>query len=309
MKLKKSLIPILALIFQLTQSFAQDKNYEEWYLTTKDSVAIFVKEIKSQSKDTVIVIHGGFGANQDYMLDAIKGLEKKFHFILYDQRGSLLSPAPFEKLTFQKNVNDLFELITELKVKKAKLLCHSMGTQVGMEFAKQHPELISNLVPTGTLIPNAKSSKDVFSNQVNNNIDFLASRPEVKKLKKYYLDNKANLSDKEKTEYWRISFAESNIYDMSKWKLLKGGQIYYNQEASVMDETVNWNFDYRSILDSLKTTIIQGQYDFLDFNLLNFKEQIKEFKNIDLKIIPNAGHNAWIDKPKSFKKYLKRALK
>jgi proline iminopeptidase len=76
MKLKKSLIPILALIFQLTQSFAQDKNYEEWYLTTKDSVAIFVKEIKSQSKDTVIVIHGGFGANQDYMLVAIKGLGK-----------------------------------------------------------------------------------------------------------------------------------------------------------------------------------------------------------------------------------------
>lgn len=283
---------------------AQDKNYEEWYLTTKDSINIFVKEIKSQSKDTVIVVHGGFGANHDYMLDAIKGLEKKFHFILYDQRGSLLSPAPIEKLTFQKNVNDLFELITELKIKKVKLLCHSMGTLVGMEFAKQHPELISNLILTGSVTSNAKSSKDVFSEQMGKNLDFLANRPEVKSLKKYYIENKPILSDKERTEYWRINFAEGNIYDISKWKLLKGGQIYYNQQASVMAETVNWDYDYRTLLDSLETTIIQGQFDFFDFNLLNYKEQIKEFKNIEIKIIPNAGHNSWIDNPKLFKKYI-----
>ncbi len=306
--MKKSLLLILLLIFHFKQSFAQDKNYEEWYLTTKDSVKIFVKEIKSRSKDTVIVVHGGFGANHDYMLDAIKGLEKKFHFILYDQRGSLLSPAPIEKLTFQKNVNDLFELITELKLKKVKLLCHSMGTLVGMEFAKQHPELISNLILTGALISIAKSSKDVFSDQVNKNLAFLANRPEVKNLKKYYKENKTILSDKEKTEYWRINFAEANIYDMSKWKLLKGGQIYYNQEASVMAETVDWNYDYRGLLDSLKTTVIQGQFDFLDFNLLNYKNQITEFKNIKIKMIPNAGHNSWIDKPKLYKKHLNKAL-
>ena len=212
--MKKSLLLILILIFQFKKSSAQDKNYEEWYLTTNDSVKIFVKEIKSQSKDTVIVVHGGFGANHDYMLDVIKGLEKKFHFILYDQKGSLLSPAPIEKLTFQKNVNDLFELITELKLKKIKLLCHSMGTLVGMEFAKQHPELISNLILTGTLISNTKSSKDIFSDQVTKNLAFLANRQEVKNLKNYYIENKTTLSDKEKTEYWRINFAEANIYDM-----------------------------------------------------------------------------------------------
>ena len=95
---------------------------------------------------------------------------------------------------------------------------------------------------------------------------------------------------------------------MSKWKLLKGGQIYYNQQASIMAETVNWDYDYRSLLDGLKTTIIQGQYDFLDFNLSNYKEKTKEFKNIEIRMIPNAGHNSWIDNSKLFRKYLVSSL-
>lgn len=246
------------------------------------------------------------------MLDAIKGLESKFHFILYDQRGSLLSPAPKEKLTFQKNVNDLFELVTKLKLKKVKLLCHSMGILVGMEFLKQHPDLVSNIVLTGAIIPKSDSSKSVFSEQVDKNLSFLSNRPEVVKLKQYYediyKDSPETLTDKERTEYWRINFAAANIYNISRWNLLKGGRIYYNQDAAIMAETVNWNYDYRENLNKIKTTVIQGQYDFLGFNAELYQEQIKEFKNIKLKIISNAGHNSWIDNPKLFKKYLKQGL-
>jgi len=287
---------------------AQDKHYEEWYLTTKDDISIFVKEIRSPGKDTVIVVHGGFGANHEYMLDAIKGLESKFHFVLYDQRGSLLSPAPVEKLTFQNNVSDLYELATELKLKKVKLLCHSMGTLVCMEFAKLHPALVSNIVLTGSILPKAESSKSVFSDQVNKNLEFLANRPEVKNQKKYYVDNKATLTDKEKTESWRISFAEGNIYNVSKWRFLKGGKIFYSQKAAVMAETVNWNYDYRPTLNALEPTVIQGQFDFLGFDSTAYREQTKEFKKIELKQIPNAGHNSWIDNSVLFKKYLSAGL-
>ena len=105
---------ISVILFTVILSFnsvAQDKSYEEWYLETKDSLDIYVRGIGT-GKDTVIVVHGGFGANHDYMLDAIKGLETKYHFVLYDQRGSTLSPAPIEKLTFPKNVEDLYLLLS-----------------------------------------------------------------------------------------------------------------------------------------------------------------------------------------------------
>lgn len=302
--MKKNLF-ILVFAFLASLSIkAQDINYEEWYMNTSDSVRIYVKELKSISNDTVIFVHGGFGANHDYMLDALKGLEKEFHFILYDQRGSLLSPAPIDKLTFKKNVNDLYELVTKLKLKKVKLVCHSMGTLVGMEFAKLYPNLVSKLVLAGAIIPKAENIYDVFSEQMRRNQEYLENRDEVKKEEKYYLDKKENLTDKEKTELWRISFAMANIYTISKWRLMKGGQIYYNQDVSIMSQTVNWDYDYRNTLNSLNVTVIQGQFDFLDFNLTKYKEQVKEFKNIKLEIIPNAGHNSWIDNPELFKKYL-----
>lgn len=298
---------------------AQDKNYCEWYLQRED-VDIFVKELGT-GKDTVIVVHGGFGANHDYMLDAIKGLEKKIHFVLYDQRGSLLSPTKKENLTFQKNVDDLYSLVKALKLKNAKILCHSMGTLVGMELTKQHPELVSNLVLTGTIAPRSDSLRSVFSERYEKQIYFLTKRQEVAELIKPFKDKgvdslksisdieKFKFSHKELTEYWRINFAAANIYDIKKYNLLKGGRAYYNQDASAIVETVNWNYDYRSVLNNTKTTIINGAYDFLDFNGDNLKALLDEFPNIRLEIIPNAGHNSWVDNPKLFKQYLLKAIK
>lgn len=309
----------LFLLFFLYNLSAQDKNYSEWYLQRED-VDIFVKELGT-GKDTVIVVHGGFGANHDYMLDAIKGLEERFHFILYDQRGSLLSPTKKENLTFQKNVDDLFDLIKALKIRKAKILCHSMGTLVGMEFVKQHPELVSNLVLTGAIIPKSDSLKSVFSERYNKQVSFLLNRQEVAEQIKPFKDKgvdslksisdieKSKFSHKDLTEYWRISYAAVNIYDINKYNLLKGGRAYYNQDASAMVETVNWDYDYRGAMNSTKTTIINGAYDFLDFNGDNLRTLLNGFPNIRLAIIPNAGHNSWVDNPKLFRHYLLKALK
>lgn len=119
--MKKNLF-ILVFAFLASLSIkAQDINYEEWYMNTSDSVRIYVKELKSISNDTVIFVHGGFGANHDYMLDALKGLEKEFHFILYDQRGSLLSPAPIDKLTFKKKRKRPLRISYKAKAKESKI--------------------------------------------------------------------------------------------------------------------------------------------------------------------------------------------
>jgi pimeloyl-ACP methyl ester carboxylesterase len=291
----------------LTMAAAQDRRYEEWYLRTSDSVDIYVKEWFG-GKDTVIVVHGGFGANHIYMEDAVAGLESKYHFVFYDQRGSLLSPAPVSKLTFQKNVNDLYELVRQMKLTKVKLLCHSMGTMVGMEFARQHPEMVETMVLTGAMPPVADGYEDVFDIKVQKNMDFLAKRPELVSLKEYYRQKGNNLTDKERTEYWRIGYAETHIYDVKRWRLIKGGRVFYNEKASVMDETTPWKYDYRLVLDEAFTTIINGEYDFMDFSGDRTSVQIKDYIRMSLKVIPNAGHTCWIDQPEAFQYQLTKAL-
>lgn len=115
------------------------------------------------------------------------------------------------------------------------------------------------------------------------NQEYLENRDEVKKEEKYYLDKKENLTDKEKTELWRISFAMANIYTISKWRLMKGGQIYYNQDVSIMSQTVNWDYDYRNTLNSLNATVIQGQFDFWTSTSLNIKNKSKNLKILNWK--------------------------
>lgn len=316
--MKKTILVTFTLL-QFALLFSQDKNYSEWYLQRED-VEVFVKEIGT-GKDTVIVVHGGFGANHDYMLDAINGLHKKYHFVFYDQRGSLMSPTKKENLTFQKNVGDLYALISELQLKKAKIFCHSMGTLVGMEFTKQHPDRVSHLVLAGAVLPKADSLQSIFSEKYHQHNVLLENRKEVKQLlapfKAKGVDSLKSIKDirayqfshKELTDFWRIKFASVNLFDVSKYHLLKGGKAYFKNSASAMSETVDWNYDYRSVLNNIKTTIINGDHDFFDFNGEEFRPLLKSYDNIELKIIPDAGHSSWVDKPKLFQKFLKKALK
>ncbi|WP_153393903.1 alpha/beta fold hydrolase [Chryseobacterium vaccae] len=307
---------VFCVIALCNQAFGQSKNYSEWYLRTPDSLDaynqdIYVRELGT-GKDTVVVIHGGFGANHDYMLDAIEGLEKKYHFVLYDQRGSLLSPGPKEKLTFQKNVNDLDLLIKQLGNKNVKIMAHSMGTLVAMEYLQQHPEKVSNLILAGAILAKSDSMMSVFSKRQNEQVKFLSSRPEVKALPIYkrYKELKGKFtSDRERTDFNRMAFAASNIYRIDRYKLMRGGFHYYKEEASVMSETVNWKYDYRNSLnDNAKTTIIFGDHDFLDFNGEVYQEQIKNHKKINFRLIKSAGHNIWVDQPEIFRKELDMAL-
>jgi pimeloyl-ACP methyl ester carboxylesterase len=301
---------LLAIVYLMSFSLhAQDENYEEWYLLTKDTQRIFVKELGS-GKDTLILIHGGFGANHDYLIDISKGLEKKYHFVFYDQRGSLLSPVSDSLIIFQKNVDDLLSLTKALKIKRAKLICHSMGTLVGMEFQKQHPELVEKLVLIGSIPIKADSAETIFSEQMVKNIQWLESQKKYTDLITKYENRKNDLTDKERTELWRIKFAVANIYNIDNWKLMKGGWAYYNQKTgSLMSQSFNFNYDYSLSLTKNKfsTTLIQGQYDFLDFNAKNHKNAIGNL-SIQLVTIPNAGHNIWVDQPEMFRNELIKAL-
>jgi pimeloyl-ACP methyl ester carboxylesterase len=91
---------------------------------------------------------------------------------------------------------------------------------------------------------------------------------------------------------------------------MRGGFHYFKEDASVMVSTVNWKYDYRETLNNYaKTTIIFGDYDFLDFNGAVHQALIKGYENIKFKLINSAGHNIWIDEPKKYKTELDKALK
>jgi len=64
---KNKIVFIFLLSLTFLKSKTQYEKFKEWYLNTTGSVSIFVEEIVSVSKYTVIVVHGGFGANHNWV--------------------------------------------------------------------------------------------------------------------------------------------------------------------------------------------------------------------------------------------------
>ena len=136
-----------------------------------------------------------------------------------------------------------------------------------------------------------------------------------KKYEEWYFNTKDSLriylSPREATRKWKIQFASVNSYQLNKsLQNFKGGMAYYNQRvANAMPKTVNWNYDCRDAMNKNgKITIINGEYDFMDFGSTTYSENIKNYPSIDLQVIPTSGHNVWSDEPEHFKKELEKAL-
>src|SRR5690606_25825353 len=80
-----------------------------WYFPTEDGQArLYVTQIGKG--DTIITLHGGPGNDFHYLVDAVRNNIHENTFVLFDQRGSLMSPVKdslVSSLTINKLVDDL----------------------------------------------------------------------------------------------------------------------------------------------------------------------------------------------------------
>src|ERR1700744_3876966 len=170
---------ILALVTAALLSATPDV----WYLPTEDNKArLFVEEIGSASAPPVVVLHGGWGAEHSYLEPVLKLHAGTAHrFVLYDQRGSLLSPvADAHELTVQQQIDDLDLLRRTLGIEKITLFAHSMGTYLAMAYSHSHPDHVRALILTGTLPARTpEGGAAAFWNAANAYGQSLMERPAV----------------------------------------------------------------------------------------------------------------------------------
>src|SRR5215204_6021238 len=117
---------------------------EEWDYVADDGVRHYV--IEFGRGDTVVVLHGGWGGEHSGLIDAVRPLSDRFHFVLYDQRGSLRSAAPESTIAVDRLVRDLDGLRRQLRQERIALLAHSMGSALGYAYLAGHPDRVRGLV-------------------------------------------------------------------------------------------------------------------------------------------------------------------
>ena len=170
------------------QSSSDFANREEWWILNDDGCSLYVTEYGEG--DTVVIIHGGFGGEYSYLLDAFSGFESNYHLVFYDQRGSLRSPynvydnggsdqCPDSLISLDAHVEDLEHLRTELGLDQLTIVAHSMGTFIAMSYLEKYPDRVKGLVLVSPGLPPRPVTDETLKKQQREAANSLFMRPEI----------------------------------------------------------------------------------------------------------------------------------
>ncbi|NID04509.1 alpha/beta hydrolase [Luteibacter jiangsuensis] len=285
-----------------------------WYLPTADHAAnLYVTELGAGP--LVVFLHGGPGNDFHYIIDALRPQLDKHKFVLFDQRGSLLSPVPdaaASKLSMGQLVDDLETLRKSLGVPKLVLFAHSFGTLLTLSYYQAHPDHVAGLVLAASVPP---------SFELKTWLSEMRPRQKALRERKYEIAaattaahlpaDPKNDTAEQKTIRWRIeSQASVNVINLDHWREVVGGKVFYNSDvADAISSTIPPSFDIRAVLEAhpVPITIIQGDRDYIDPAAASWSGEVEAGK-VQESVMPSASHYSWIDDPSRFAEALDHGL-
>lgn len=290
-----------------------------WYLPTTDKAGeLFVLELGRDSGVPVVVLHGGPGADLRYLLPVANGLESTFHFVFYDQRGSLLSRVIPDSISMPKHVEDLEQLRLALGSDRLKLISHSAGTLLALAYLQAHPDRVANLVLVGAL-PH-KNGGAYFDAEyaslwrgLSDSANRFADRDAVTaELRRAGLEGH-ELNTKETGLAALIRQVGAESFQVSRWRDALPMRV--NPEAARRTRaTTIFTYDFGPQLarHGFPVTVINGEYDYTvgprDSPLWR-RLAATTAPNVRVVVVPNASHTVWRDAPDVFRLAIREALR
>lgn len=320
-------LAVLISILLPTAAAAQflPENSDFWWLHTDDDVAHYVLEIgpPDESAPTWVFLHGGYGAEHSYLIDVVLPHAAGHRFVLYDQRGSLRSPAPDSTITFVSFVEDLEAIRQALAMDRLRILAHSNGINIALDYLGTHPEKVESLVllspplsflhsepfdaSLDELIERYRELEDSFRVATTQRIeDALAALG---------LADPQDLTSQERSMRRRVEAAGWHTTDPMNWRAMRTAFF----EPAVF-EALQRNTDpavrrartlrkSRAFVETeIPIRVILGDADYVDPEAVVWTGVIKAARDGRLTVLEEAGHNAWIDRPEAFRTALDEVL-
>lgn len=231
----------------------------------------------------LIILHGLFGSLDNWMGIA-KTLGERFEVYLLDARNHGQSPHS-DEFDYELMAEDLYEFIQEHKIVEPVVLGHSMGGKTAMQFAMNHPDMLTKLIVADIAPkPYPVHHRQIIDGLLALDFDVIKTRQQAdEELLKHIPDLSVrqfllkNLYWKEKeTLAWRFNLEAINQNIEIVGKALKNIHPFLQPTLFIRGERSNY------ILES-------------DF------EEIKHiFPNSEVKTIANSGHWIHAEQPQEF---------
>ena len=229
------------------------------------------------SGETLVFIHG-LSDNLLYWEILANSLKDDFQILRFDLRGHGDSELGNDDITLDTYVNDLFNLLGELKIDKVNLIGFSLGGAIALDFAIKHPQLVSSLV----IMSSFAKTEEYLKNILN---DF-----------KIALKNSfEEFYDLILPKVLCPQVIEENISELELIKEVSAQNA--NVEGIIKSVDVCMDIDIEDNLYEIDvpTLILAGKYD--GMSLLSFQESMHDkIKNSQMVVFDNVKHNLLVGK-------------
>ena len=294
-------------------AFSPHEGTKFWDLPTGSRIGYqFFAGDSSDSKEAIIYLHGGPGAGitKREMETFRKLASHGYDVYLYDQVGCGSSGrlSNIAGYTAQRHIDDLFAIIKVIRKPRVILVGQSWGSILATWFTALHPELVSSLVIAAPA-PLQPTRKELAGTTPPDSLQlrgpsYEMSRqgqrvPSIRGKLGLYLARKMNfklMSDEEadKLATWRTDELNlSMVCDSANAIRAEGTEGYYAHYLT--SRSIAGIPDHRHLLRHLQTPVLvmKAQCDNQPWGFT--AEYLDVFPQSEFQLIPDAGHNAFIE--------------
>ena len=311
-----TVVTVLLVLFSFAGISAQrPPSIDQGYIKGADGIRLFYRSV-GNGKETIIYLHGGPGANFRGQEDYIDPLARKRRLIMYDQRGgghSALVTDP-KLLTAAHHVRDLEELRKAFGVERITLVGLSWGSALAALYAAEYPERVDRIVFVSPMAPR----RTLLDDRINK-LDSLRTSEEISR-RKVLQQAVASANDVDTLKICR-EFSDSTFrlyfVDPTPAKLSHASRRCDIPPAAIRNRPVVETavfaslgvWDLRPTLKklSMPTLVLEGENTNVPLDAT--REFADSLPNSRIILIPNAGHEFFVDQPKLFLQTVERFLK
>lgn len=287
-------------------AFVEEK---EW-LVSVDRAKLFCR-VFGKKNPPIIVMHGGPGLGQDYLLPQMAEIGKFSFAIFYDQRGTGRSTDDndWQSNPFQTYVRDVDQLREAFGLETVSLLGHSWGGILASLYALAYPQHVDKIIYLNS-VPISSAGYMEFVQHRSRIVDIY--KDELKSIRESQAFAQGDPKTVEK--FYRIYFrnyfakperANTLSLTMSPKAAINNFKIY----DFFYDYTVKNPFDLYEGLKALdkQSLIIACNKDVIP---LHYMEHLhKSIPSSKFVLIKDSGHFPYVDQPETLFKILQDFIK
>ena len=272
---------------------------EQGYLPVKDG-KVFYQSFGLG--EPIVVLHGGPGLDQTYLLPQMLELAKDHRVIFYDQRGSgksLETPIDDSHINIEQFTDDVEAVRRELGLEHFVLMGHSWGGLLAMNYAAKYPDHLTKLVlltPAPATLAGQQGFMDEYAKRTASMTGELAPLSNEEAFQK--------LNEKEIEALYRklFRFYFYNSKDADSLTLtfdVPSARSGFKVKELLLQHC--WLHDACAIVSKLHTIHTPTLMIFGDVDLIPLssgKEMNEAISGSTMLVIKGCGHFPYIEKPK-----------